>query len=520
MQDYPVIIGVLRLRQRNVPYRTICARYGIGDSVIELILQRCRECGRSLEELQAMEPLEVEELFYPAEKRRWKKAPEPDFEAIHSRMSDMGKDADLSLLWLEYHQRNPSGYMLSRFYQLYNEYCREHFGVCGKVKMAVERSPGQNVYIDWAGDRPRLIEGPGGELQECHIFVTTVGLSSLLFAELFPDEQTSNFIAGVTDALEAYGAVPAVLVPDNLRTAVTTHTKDRLEMNAVFADLESFYDVIVLPPPARKPHGKPTVENGVRTVEKKLAAQLKEKAPYKSFTEANEELRRLVKEQNDSLLHRRFSRSQIFEQYDRPAMKKFNDYGRFSNCAYRYVLHLADNYHIGYDGHYYSAPYRYAGKPMILKATGTEIQICDSCNRLVCRHQRSYKPFPKYITDDSHMPPDHQYYRELGRRDGSYYRAWASRYGKYMVLLMNRILASARHEEQMYNSCNGIVHMCSGLPYGTVEEAARQCVEANACRYSYFRDILKKVRQNNQAGGQTAPVLPVNTNIRGKEAYR
>lgn len=519
MQEYSVIIGVLKLRREKVPYSAVGVRYGIGMNAITLIQKRFKECGHSLEELEMMEPLEVEELFYPAEKRRWKKVPEPDFEAIHRRMTDMGKNADLSLIWMEYHRDNPDGYMLSRFYQLYRDYCQEHYGISLKTKMPVERIPGQNVYIDWAGDKPAIIQHGNGELLQAHIFITTVGLSSFLYGELFPDEKNPNFIAGVTDALESYDAVPRILIPDNLKTAITTHTKDRMELNAVFSDLESFYDVIVLPPPPLKPKGKPSVENGVRTAEQKLVEQLREKAPYRSFEEANEELKRLVADQNNSHLHRKMSRREIFEQYDKPAMRKFSDYGRFSNSAYKYVEHLADNYHIKFDGHYYSAPYRYVGKPMILKASGSEIQICDNANRLVCKHARSYREFPRYITEDSHMPPQHRYYKELGVRNGTYYRSWAGHYGKYMLTLINRILASAKHEEQMYNSCNGIVHMCDGLPYGTAEEAARKCVEANACRYTYFKNVLKKMKEEG-TGTPTEASLPENTNIRGKEAYQ
>ena len=36
----------------------------------------------------------------------------------------------------------------------------------------------------------------------------------------------------------------------------------------------------------------------------------------------------------------------------------------------------------------------------------SEIRICDENNRLLCKHVRSYKDFPRYITDDSHMPPE------------------------------------------------------------------------------------------------------------------
>ena len=43
----------------------------------------------------------------------------PDFEKIHEQMVKMGKNADLSFLWLEYKKENPNGYQLSQFYKLY-----------------------------------------------------------------------------------------------------------------------------------------------------------------------------------------------------------------------------------------------------------------------------------------------------------------------------------------------------------------------------------------------------------------
>ena len=42
---------------------------------------------------------------------------------------------------------------------------------------------------------------------------------------------------------------------------------------------------------------------------------------------------------------------------------------------------VPNNYHIEYDGHYYSVLYSYCGKPAILKATASEIRICDQYNR-------------------------------------------------------------------------------------------------------------------------------------------
>jgi hypothetical protein len=77
---------------------------------------------------------------------------------------------------------------------------------------------------------------------------------------------------------------------------------------------------------------------------------------------------------------------------------------------------------------------------------------------------------------------------------------------------------SSEHEEQAYNSCNGILHMCKDQSKLLVEEIAKTCVESNTCRYSYFKRLLKeslnKITPNNKT------VLPNHENLRGKEEYK
>ena len=103
-------------------------------------------------------------------------------------------------------------------------------------------------------------------MQKTHVFVTTVGVSDYVYAEIFPDpdEKMTNFVAGTVHALEYYDAIPRYLIPDNASTAVTKHTEDQLMINSTYQDLENFYGTVVLPPPAYKRKGKPTVEKHVQ----------------------------------------------------------------------------------------------------------------------------------------------------------------------------------------------------------------------------------------------------------------
>ena len=148
-----------------------------------------------------------------------------------------------------------------------------------------------------------------------------------------------------------------------------------------------------------------------------------------------------------------------------------------------------------------------------------EIRICDRNNKLICTHRRSYKDFPKYITKPGHMKPEHQCYKEVNPKDGACYRRWASSCGPYMSKLVDTVLLAPQHEQQAYNSCNGILHMCTNRPKLLVEEAAKLCVESSACRYSYFKKALHNLTENLRYSdkGQS---LPKHENLRGKEIYQ
>lgn len=74
--------------------------------------------------------------------------------------------------------------------------------------MAVERIPGERMYIDWVGDQPELLTDPeAGEILKVHVFSTTLGLGNLIYAENFIDEKIPRFIEGTVNAIKFYGGV-------------------------------------------------------------------------------------------------------------------------------------------------------------------------------------------------------------------------------------------------------------------------------------------------------------------------
>ncbi len=518
MQDYTTILDVVRLRLNGCPYDVTERRCSIGSSTVALIMNRYQKIGLSYDELKAMDPQVVENLFYPPQNLARRSIPEPDFQYYYDRIHADGSTINISFCWIEYRKEHPDGYGSTQFYERYKRFVETHYG--GQtVKMPVERVPGEKMYIDWVGDQPELlVDLDTGEIQKVHIFTTTLGISNYIYAEVFMDEKLPQFITGTVHALQHYQALPKYLVPDNLKTAITKHSKDQLILQSAYGDLEDFYDVIVLPPPPRKPKGKATVEAHVKFLETHLIGKLKE-FTFTSLEEINAKTKEIVADLNNRKVQRsQYTRKESFEKYDKPCMKPLPG-GNYAICEYKPFNKVPDNYHLDFDNHYYSVLYTYKGKPAILKATQSEIRICDQYNRLICRHKRAYREFPKYITEDEHMPPEHLYYKEVNAKNGAYYRRWAAVFGPNMAEFIDRLLKSYKHEEQGYNSCNGILHFVKDKPHGIVEDVASACLEMNTCSYSAFKRILQRSGQTTESIAEKSKLLPVHENIRGKDYY-
>ena len=321
MQDYNTIIGAIQMRLNKCPTRSVMDRFRIGSSTLNLIMSRYKTLELTIDEPEAMSPKEVENLFYPQKNLQRKEVPLPDFQYYYDRIHAPNSRVNISFCWLDYKEKNPDGYEKSQFYEYYQRFVQENYGGT-KISMAVNRKPGEKMYIDWVGDQPGLLtDVTTGEIMRVHIFSTTLGVSSMIYAEAFPNEKLPCFIEGCVHAVSFYGAVAKHFVPDNLKTAVTKHTKDDLVLQSTFSDLEDFYDTIVLPPPARKPKGKPTVENHVRYLETHLIEKLKEKI-YTSFEDLNADIKKIVAVLNARpFQNQAFSRQEMFIKYDKPCMK-------------------------------------------------------------------------------------------------------------------------------------------------------------------------------------------------------
>ena len=81
---------------------------------------------------------------------------------------------------------------------------------------------GEKTFVDYAGMKVPWIEPATGEIHEAEIFVGCLGASQFTFIEATATQQLPDWIQSHVRMWEYFGGVSEVVVPDNLRAAVTT----------------------------------------------------------------------------------------------------------------------------------------------------------------------------------------------------------------------------------------------------------------------------------------------------------
>ena len=89
-----------------------------------------------------------------------------------------------------------------------------------RATMHINRKPGEQVEVDWAGDPATVIDPDTGEIIKAYIFVGVMTYSQYTYVEAFLDMKQKSWINAHVHMYEYFGGVARILVPDNCKTAV------------------------------------------------------------------------------------------------------------------------------------------------------------------------------------------------------------------------------------------------------------------------------------------------------------
>lgn len=473
---------VLRLRfELGLGQRQISRSCGIGLGTVHEYLERATAAsiGWPLPKSLSDEELEAK-LFesQPIQPSTLKQRPQPDWQAIHEQLQ-RHRHLTLQLLWEEYRQTHPEGYRYSWFCDRYQQW-RRHLDVV----LRQEHKAGEKMFVDWAGATIPIYDRTTRQAWPASLFVSVLGASSCTYAEATVDQQLEAWLSAHIHALEFYGGVPKLIIPDNAKTAVSRACRYDPDLNPTYQEFAVHYGMGVVPARPYKPRDKAKVESGVQVVERWIVAALRNRKFF-SLQELNQAIRELLVRLNERPFRKRDgSRASLFQNLERVALmplpaERF-DMSQWSRAT------VDIDYHISFDDNFYSAPCALVEQVVEVRSTSTTLEIFHKGTR-IASHRRS-REHGKVTTQNEHRPKSHRAHLEW---PPSRMVSWAHSVGPRTAQLFERILSEKPHPEMGYRSCLGIIRLAQQYPTQRLEAAAERAPLAQACRYESVKSILK-----------------------------
>ena len=174
-------------------------------------------------------------------------------------------------------------------------------------------------------------------------------------------------------ALEYFGGVPQIIVPDNLKAGVTNPCRYEPDVNPTYQDLAEHYSTTVIPARPAKPRDKAKVEAAVLLAERWILAPMRNHTFF-SLSELNQSIHKKLDELNNrSFKKLKATRKSLHETVDKPALRPLPAQ-RYEYADWKRATVNID-YHVELDLHFYSVPYQLTRKKVDIRYTSTTVEV-------------------------------------------------------------------------------------------------------------------------------------------------
>jgi transposase len=501
---------ILRLASLGLSQRQIATSCQVGQATVSDYLRMAAQAGLQWPAIADWDDDRIQATLVPTSTPapQWRKTDDPDYATMRSELQKH-KHLTLQLLWQEYREQHPNGYGYSRYCGLYRDWVKRL-----DVVLRHEHRAGEKLFVDFAGDTIPVQDPQSGEVRPAAIFVAVLGASSYTYAEATWTQGLADWIGAHLRAFEFINGVPEILVPDNLKSAVTRPCRYDPDLNRTYEEMAAHYGVAVVPARRLKPRDKAKVEAGVLLVERWIVAALR-KHRFFSLAEVNKAVAGLLPVLNNKPFRKLpGTRRSLFDCVDKPALRALPperyQYGDWLTAR------VNIDYHITVEGHFYSVPYQLTHEQVEVRLSADTIEVFHKGVR-VASHLRSRVP-NKATTVAEHRPKAHQRYLEW---TPSRIVEWGSKIGPVTAELLDRIIASKPHPEQGFRTCLGVIRL--GEIYGKprLEAIAQRALQNQVYKYRSIESMLKCKLDALPANDLPEPERPTidHPNIRGPKYY-
>lgn len=463
----------------KLPYRKIATSLGIGYGSVAEVVKRATAAGLGWPLPDDLDDAQLEARLYPTPCHDGLSRAMPDFEYVHDELHKTG--VTKWLLWEEYRSEHTTGIGYSQFCSLYRTW-KVHLDVV----MRQERKAGEKLFTDYSGKTIPIWHPSKDEvLFEAQLFVAALGASSLCFATATRTQGLFDWIEAHVRAFAYFGGVTKILVPDNLRSAVTKADRYEASINRTFEEMAGHYGTCVIPARARKPRDKATAEASVLLCQRWVIAVLR-KRRFTSIAELNEAIAECIEKINDKPFKKLCgSRRTKFVQIDRPELLPL------PASAYEagvFETHKPGiDYHVLVNQHYYSVPFQLVGKPLEVRISARLVEVFNKSVR-VGSHLRSYAKDHGYTTEPAHMPESHRRHAEWTPER---VRRWAGEVGCETEQFVKELLERRRHPEHGYRSVMGLISLAKHHGNERVEKATKRARALGSYSYKSVKSMLE-----------------------------
>jgi len=257
------IKDVLRLRWGlGLTNRQAAASLGLARSTVAEYIRRAEEAGLGWPLPEDCDDFILEQRLFPTPPLiAAADRPLLDWNEVVRELSRKG--VTLFLLWHEYKEAHPLGYQYSRFCDLYREWAGRR-----SVWMRQDHKAGERMFVDYAGGTMPVVDRETGDVRQAQVFVAVLGASNYTYAEATRTQGISDWVGAHVRTFEYFEGVPALVVPDNLRTGVSRACRYEPGINATYAEMLAHYSSAALPTRVGRPRDKGKVESAVQVTQR------------------------------------------------------------------------------------------------------------------------------------------------------------------------------------------------------------------------------------------------------------
>lgn len=462
MVDYREI---LRLDSSGYSQRQIASSVHSSRGTIREVLGLYKELGLEWPLTSDMSNDELRKFLYPNRVHESSRKV-PDCSYIHKELAKPG--VTLTLLWSEYCEESKAEglipYQYTQFCEHYRSYARKT-----KATMRIKRKPGELMEVDWAGQTLAVIDQITGEIIPAYLFVASLPCSLYSYAEAFPSMVSEYWINAHINAYKHFGGSTRILVPDNLKTAVTKHGRSEVFLNRTYQEMAEHYNTAVIPARPASPKDKANVEGTVGVISTWIVAALRNQKFF-SFDDLNSAIREKLVEFNSKPFQKKNgSRLLAFENEEKPYLQPLpaSPY----EMAVWSTATIQPDYLITVEKIKYSVPYEFIGHSVDIRTTTKTIEVFFHNNR-VASHIRRYGSSDPQILKE-HMPDNHKRYLSWNKDT---FLEWANGIGTSTTMVMKCLLSSYKVEKQSYKSCASLMKLADKYSVERIEDACRRAL--------------------------------------------